>query len=88
MQPSLVASGVQAGWRVIAYTYNYEQQAQAKAEQLQRKYVALQPQVFSPTGHAPYFVALGGPSDPATALALRNRARQAGLPRDTYARNF
>jgi hypothetical protein len=88
VQPSLVASGVQAGWHVIAYTYNYEQQAQAKAEQLRRKYVALQPQVFSPTGHAPYFVALGGPSDPATALALRNRARQAGLPRDTYARNF
>ncbi|SEB48839.1 hypothetical protein [Terriglobus roseus] len=87
-QESLVASGMQAGWHVIAYTYNYEQQAQAKAEQLRRKYVALQPQVFSPTGHAPYFVALGGPSDSVSALALRNHARQVGLPRDTYARNF
>jgi hypothetical protein len=87
-QDSLVASGVQAGWHVIAYTYNYEQQAQAKAEQLRRRYVGLQPQVFSPTGHAPYFVALGGPSDSVRAMAIRNRARQAGLPRDTYARNF
>lgn len=87
-QRSLVASGVQAGWHVIAYTYNYEQQAQAKAEQLKRNYDGLQPQVFSPTGHAPYFVALGGPSDSVSAFALRNRARQVGLPRDTYARNF
>lgn len=85
---SLLASTRQAGWRVIAYTYNHEQQAQAKAIQLQQKYVNLQPQVFSPTGHAPYFVALGGPLDSSSAYALRNRARQSGLPRDTYARNF
>jgi hypothetical protein len=85
---SLLTSTAQAGWRVIAYTYNHEQQAQAKAIQLQQKYVNLQPQVFSPTGHAPYFVALGGPLDSSSAYALRNRARQSGLPRDTYARNF
>ncbi|MEZ2348789.1 hypothetical protein [Terriglobus sp. RCC_193] len=85
---SLLSSTAQAGWRVIAYTYNHEQQAQAKALQLQQKYMNLQPQVFSPTGHAPYFVALGGPLDSSSAFALRNRARQSGLPRDTYARNF
>lgn len=85
---SLLNSTAQAGWRVIAYTYNHEQQAQAKAVQLQQKYMNLQPQVFSPTGHAPYFVALGGPLDSSSAYALRNRARQSGLPRDTYARNF
>lgn len=85
---SLLTSTAQAGWRVIAYTYNHEQQAQAKALQLQQKYINLQPQVFSPTGHAPYFVALGGPLDSSSAFALRNRARQSGLPRDTYARNF
>lgn len=85
---SLLTSTAQAGWRVIAYTYNHEQQAQAKAMQLQQKYMNLQPQVFSPTGHAPYFVALGGPLDSSSAFALRNRARQSGLPRDTYARNF
>jgi len=85
---SLLTSTAQAGWRVIAYTYNHEQQAQAKVIQLQQKYVNLQPQVFSPTGHAPYFVALGGPLDSSSAYALRNRARQSGLPRDTYARNF
>ncbi|MGI4756665.1 MAG: hypothetical protein ACRYGF_07435 [Janthinobacterium lividum] len=87
-QASLLASGVQAGWHVIAYTYNYERQAQSKVEHIKRRYNGLQPQVFSPTGHAPYFVALGGSSDAARAMALRDRARQVGLPRDTYARNF
>lgn len=85
---SLLATGEQAGWHVIAYTYRYEKQAEAKAVQLKRRYDSLQPQVFSPTGRAPYFVALGGPSDSVSAIALRNRARRAGLPRDTYARNF
>jgi len=87
-EASLLTSTARAGWRVIAYTYNHEQQAQAKAIQLQKKYFDLQPQVFSPTGRAPYFVALGGPLNSTSAYALRNRARQAGLPRDTYARNF
>ena len=88
VERSLLVSTAQAGWRVIAFTYNHEQQAQAKVAKLQEKYVNLQPQVFSPTGHAPYFVALGGPLDSSSAFALRNRARQSGLPRDTYARNF
>lgn len=87
-QNSLLASGERAGWHVIAYTYMYEQQAQAQVMKLQRKYVSLHPQVFTPTGHAPYFVALGNPSNETTAMDLRNRARQVGLPRDTYARNF
>ncbi|WP_263416732.1 hypothetical protein [Terriglobus albidus] len=87
-QNSLIASGERAGWHVIAYTYKYEQQAQAQVMKLQHKYVSLHPQVFTPTGHAPYFVALGNPSDETTAMDLRNRARQVGLPRDTYARNF
>jgi eukaryotic-like serine/threonine-protein kinase len=85
---SLFVSGARAGWHVIAYTYKYEQQAQAQVMKLQQKYVSLHPQVFTPTGHAPYFVALGNPSDAATAMDMRNRARHAGLPRDTYARNF
>ena len=59
-----------------------------RQHKLQRKYVSLHPQVFTPTGHAPYFVALGNPSNETTAMDLRNRARQVGLPRDTYARNF
>ena len=87
-QRNLFTTGAQAGWRVIAYTYNQEEQARAKATQIRSRYATLHPQVFSPTGHAPYFVALGGPSDAASALSLRNRARHAGLPRDTYARNF
>ena len=87
-QASLLTSGAQAGWYVIAYTYRYEKQAQAKAVQLKDRYTEMEPQVYSPTGRAPYFVALGGPSDSVSAFALRDRARRAGLPRDTYARNF
>lgn len=56
--------------------------------QLKERYTGMEPQVYSPTGKAPYFVALGGPSDSVSAYALRDRARRAGLPRDTYARNF
>ncbi|MBE7180780.1 MAG: hypothetical protein INR71_06155 [Terriglobus roseus] len=85
---SILSSGAQAGWHVIAYTYRYEKQAEAKAMQLKERYTSLQPQVYSPTGRAPFFVALGGPSDSVSAIALRNRARRVGLPRDTYARNF
>ncbi|GAA3760595.1 hypothetical protein [Terriglobus aquaticus] len=88
VQTSLFTSGERAGWYVIAYTYRYEKQAEAKAMQLKDRYTGMQPQVYSPTGHAPYFVALGGPSDSVQAFALRDRARRAGLPRDTYARNF
>lgn len=87
-QSSFLASGERTSWHVIAYTYKYEQQAQAQVMKLQQRYVNLHPQVFTPTGHAPYFVALGNASDSATAIDLRNRARQVGLPRDTYARNF
>ncbi|WP_419806150.1 hypothetical protein [Terriglobus sp.] len=85
---SLFTSGAQAGWHVIAYTYRYQNQAQTKAVKLKEKYTGMEPQVYSPTGRAPYFVALGGPLDSVSAMALRNRARRAGLPRDTYARNF
>ncbi len=85
---SLFASGAHAGWHVIAYTYRYQEQAKSKAVQLRQQYVGLQPQVYSPTGRAPYFVALAGPSDAVSAIALRDRARRVGLPRDTYARNF
>lgn len=85
---ALPHTGGQTGWHVIAYTYNYETQAQTKIARLKRRYISLQPQLFSPTGRAPYFVALGGPLDAASAMAIRDRARHAGLPRDTYARNF
>ncbi len=84
---SFIAS-MEPGWHVIAYTYNYEEQARAKAQDLQKRYFALQPHVFTPTGHAPYFVALGSGLAQDQANALRHQALRAGLPGDIYIRAF
>ena len=86
----LVGSGLGAapGWYVVAYTYNRPAQAQAKADALARRHASLAPRVFSPTGGAPYYVALGGPMTQADAATVLRHARRSGLPRDTFMRNF
>jgi hypothetical protein len=75
-------------WHVIVYTYTREDAAQHKAAELAQRYPQLEPQVFSPHGSAPYFVALGGAMDRDAAMARRDAARKAGLPPDTYAQNY
>ena len=75
-------------WRVIAYTYNRQEQAQHKAEAIAEKHPELRAQVFSPSGHAPYLVAIGGPLGRDAAFALVKKARSQGLPSDTYAQNY
>jgi hypothetical protein len=75
-------------WHVVAYTYGHESTAQRKATELAAQYPQLEPQVFSPSGHAPYLVALGGGTDREQAFARRDAARKAGMPSDTYAQNF
>ena len=75
-------------WHVVAYTYGYESAAQRKATELAAQYPKLEPQVFSPTGHAPFLVTLGGGTNRQEAFARRDAARTAGMPSDTYAMNF
>jgi hypothetical protein len=75
-------------WHVVAYTYARQEAAQRKATELAAQYPQLQPQVFSPSGHAPYLVVLGGGMDRQGAFAQRDAARAAGMPADTYAQNF
>ena len=75
-------------WRVVAYTYNHENQAQEKAASIAKQHSSLRPEVFAPRGHAPYLVTVGGPMSHDEALAFRRKVRGAGLPRDTYAQNF
>lgn len=75
-------------WHVIAFTYNRREQAQSKVDALAKQHPGLHPEVFTPSGRAPYLVALGGGMDKKQAEALRKRARSMGLPRDTYARNY
>lgn len=76
-----------AGWYVIAYTYNHQAQAQAKADKVNAKRHGLHATVFSPRGGT-YLVSVGGPMSEPEAKALQSRARRSGMPRDTYIRNF
>lgn len=75
-------------WRVVAFTYNREAQAERKAQSLAQTHPELKPEVFTPNGRAPYVVALGGWMNVQQAASLRERARGAGLPRDMYAQNY
>jgi eukaryotic-like serine/threonine-protein kinase len=82
------AAGPRSQWRVIAYTYDHQNEAQKKAAAIAGKHPNLHPQVFAPRGHAPYLVAVGGVMTRDQAYALARRARGMGLPRDTYAQNY
>ncbi|HLJ77047.1 MAG TPA: hypothetical protein VKT75_06525 [Acidobacteriaceae bacterium] len=82
------AAAPQPGWRVIAWTYDREADAQHKADALARKFPQLRPAVFALKGRAPYLVSLGGVMTKDQALALRKEAVRLGLPRDTYAQNY
>jgi hypothetical protein len=75
-------------WRVVAYTYNVEAQAEKKANSIRKSHADLNPLVFSPTGHAPYLVTVGGPLSEEQAKAMRARARGEGLARDVYMQNY
>ncbi len=75
-------------WRVIAYTYNHVEQAQRKAAAIAKNHPNLRPEVFTPNGHAPYLVTVGGVMKRDQAFALARELRTQGLPRDTYAQNY
>jgi hypothetical protein len=76
-------------WRVVAYTYNREAQAQQKATSVAAKHPELKPEVFTPNGHAPYLVTVGGTMSREEAFALVKKAKGQGwLPRDGYAQNY
>lgn len=76
------------GWYVIAWTYNHQSQAQAKADRINARNHGFHAEVFRPRNGAPYLVSLGGPMSEFEAKALQQRARRSGLPRDTYIRNY
>jgi eukaryotic-like serine/threonine-protein kinase len=82
------AVGGSARWRVIAFTYNQEDQAQHKAAEIAQSHPDLSPSVFTPNGHAPFLVALGGPMSKQDAFALSGKAKREGLPKDVYAQNY
>jgi hypothetical protein len=75
-------------WRVVAYTYNHQDQAQQKADLIAHKHPDLNPEVFTPTGHAPFLVTVGGSMSRIQANAFKKKAHAAGLPRDIYTQNY
>jgi hypothetical protein len=76
------------GWRVITFTYNRRTDAEKKVSDLEHTHPELAPVVFTPSGHAPYLVSIGGLMDRDAAHALARRSRSLGLPHDMYAQNY
>ena len=81
-------AGTGGEWRVVAFTYNHQDQAEHKVETILQKHPELRPEVFTPTGHAPYLVTVGGTMNRDQAFALAVKVRNEGLPRDSYAQNY
>jgi cell division septation protein DedD len=79
---------IRTQWRVVAYTYNREEQAQKKSATIAQEHPELRPEVFTPSGHAPYLVTVGGVMNRDDAFAFVQKARNSGLPSDTYAQNY
>lgn len=87
-QNNTATTETHAPWRVVAFTYNHREQAQAKSATVAQQHPELRPDVFSPNGRAPYLVTVGGAMNREDAMAFAQRARKLGLPRDTYAQNY
>ncbi len=83
-----VTAHMQAGWYVIAYTYNHEDQAWKKVASILKRHSSLHPEVVAPSGHAPFLIALGGAMSRSEAESALRSARRAGMPRDTFVRNY
>jgi len=81
-------AGVREQWRVVAFTYNHADQAQKKAGTIAQNHADLRPEVFTPTGRAPYLVTVGGMMSREQAFAFVQQVRRLGLPRDSYAQNY
>jgi len=86
--PTMAATNGAGQWRVVAFTYNREAQAQEKAASVAAKHPDLKPEVFTPNGRAPYLVTVGGTMSRDEAFALVKKGHAEGLPRDSYAQNY
>lgn len=82
-------SNPEAVWRVVVYEYSRRSAAEQRARRINDKRPGWRAEVFTPKGdRAPYLVAIGGRMTLPEAERLRRQARAAGLPRDTFVRNY
>ena len=77
------AASAAPGWRVISYTYVTEADAQRQVERVEQRWPQFDASVYQTESH--YWVVLGEALSQQEAFDLAQRAREAGLPRDTYA---
>ena len=76
-------------WRVIAYTYRRQQDANEMVARISSQHPNLKVEVFTPPGRSIYLISLGGGDmDRDEAVKMRDKARSMGLPDDTYVQNF
>ena len=75
-------------WRVVAFTYNHKDQAQAKADRVNHHFHGFHAAVWSRTGNKPFLVTLDGTMSQKQAYGLRDHARAVGLARDVYAQDY
>jgi hypothetical protein len=83
-----VAGDSRGRWRVIAFTYSREDQAQQKVAEIAQSHPDLSPTVFRPNGRGPFLVTLGGPMSREDAFAFSGKAKREGMPKDIYAQNY
>jgi len=83
-----VSGDSNGSWRVIAFTYNDENEAQQEVATIAGSHPDLNPAVFTLNGRAPFLVTLGGLMNQRDAFALSGKAKREGLPKDVYARNY
>jgi hypothetical protein len=75
-------------WRVVVYTFTNQSAAEHKAKAIREAHPDFKPEVFSASGHSPWLVTVGGPMDHDQAIQLRDKVRDSGMPRDSYAQNY
>ncbi len=76
-------------WRVVVFTYHHQDQAQAKAAEINHDHPGLNAAAYSPRGDSHHFlVVLGGAMGQKQAFAMRNKAVSEGLAGDSYVQNF
>ncbi len=75
-------------WRVVVFTYGDQAKAQHRVDLIARRHPDLKPEVFTPAGHGPYLVTIGGPMDHDEAAKARSHARKEGMARDAYLQNY
>jgi hypothetical protein len=83
-----VARDSRGRWRVVAFTYNREEQARQKVAEIAQRHPDLNPTIFRPNGRGPFLVTLGGPMSREEAFAFSGKAKREGMPRDIYAQNY